>query len=455
MNIQNKGTLHNAPRRRTVAEAGCALLLAAAFAVGAGNAQAQTNGSNSPYSRYGFGLLSDGGQGFNRGMSGLSYGMRNGAELNSKNPASYSAIDSLSFLFDAGFTLQNANLEANGRKINARNTSFDYLTMGFRATRNLGISLGLLPFSTIGYSMSNDETLEDNTGEITQTESYSGDGGLHEAYLGVGWSPFKNFSIGANVGYLWGDMTHTVMASFSDADIASRRRQYTADIRTYKVDFGLQYVQRLNKKNTLTLGLTYGLGHDINSNSLYYDQLIYNNTVSGDTLVARNAYGLPHTFGVGLAWNHDNRLRVGADYTLQKWQDVKSPQLSRNDLTGASIYEARTGGFTDMHKFVVGFEYINNPNGVRWRDLIRYRAGFAYTSPYTRVDGQDGPRDYQVSLGVALPIINFYNNRSLLNISAQYERVKPKVAGMITENYLRISIGLSFNERWFMKWKVE
>ena len=71
------------------------------------------------------------------------------------------------------------------------------------------------------------------------------------------------------------------------------------------------------------------------------------------------------------------------------------------------------------------------------------------------MDGQDGPRDYQVSLGVALPIINFYNNRSLLNISAQYERVKPKVAGMITENYLRISIGLSFNERWFMKWKVE
>lgn len=27
--------------------------------------------------------------------------------------------------------------------------------------------------------------------------------------------------------------------------------------------------------------------------------------------------------------------------------------------------------------------------------------------------------------------------------------------GMITENYLRFSIGLSFNERWFMKWKAE
>ncbi len=455
MNIQKKGSKRHVPCRRKASGTGYALLLTVALAFGPDQALAQTNGSNSPYSRYGFGLLSDGGQGFNRAMSGLSYGMRNGTELNSKNPASYSSIDSLSFLFDAGFTLQNANLESNGRKINARNTSFDYLTMGFRASRNLGISLGLLPYSTIGYSMSHSETLQENTGEIVQTESYSGDGGLHEVYLGVGWKPFKRISIGANVGYLWGDMTHTIMASFSDADIASRRRQYAADIRTYKADFGLQYEQRINKKNMLTLGLTYGLGHDINSNGLYYDQLIQNNTVIGDTLVAHNAYALPHSFGIGLTWTHDDRLRIGADYTLQKWQDVKSPQLFMDELTGQPHYEARTGNYTDMHKITVGFEYMHNPNGVRWRDLIRYRAGFAFTSPYTRINGQDGPRDYQVSLGVALPIINFYNNRSLLNISAQYERVNPKVPGMITENYLRISIGISFNERWFMKWKVE
>lgn len=70
------------------------LLLAAA----ATTAGAQTNGSNSPYSRYGFGLLSDRAGGFNKGMSGLAYGMRYGNELNTKNPASYSSIDSLSFL---------------------------------------------------------------------------------------------------------------------------------------------------------------------------------------------------------------------------------------------------------------------------------------------------------------------------------------------------------------------
>lgn len=45
---------------------------------------AQTNGSNSPYSRYGFGLLGDGGNAFNKGMSGTAYAMRNGKEINTK-----------------------------------------------------------------------------------------------------------------------------------------------------------------------------------------------------------------------------------------------------------------------------------------------------------------------------------------------------------------------------------
>ena len=27
--------------------------------------------------------------------------------------------------------------------------------------------------------------------------------------------------------------------------------------------------------------------------------------------------------------------------------------------------------------------------------------------------------------------------------------------GMITERYLRLCVGLSFNERWFQKWKVQ
>lgn len=413
---------------------------------------AQTNGSNSPYSRYGFGLLNDRAGGFNKAMSGLSYGMRNGKELNTKNPASYSAIDSLSFLFDMGFSLSHGNLQEGKYKVNAKNSSYDYLTMGFRAAPNLGISLGLIPFSTVGYNITRTTPMVDNI-DITQTGTYSGDGGLHEVYLGAGWKPFNHLSVGFNAAYLWGDITHTVLASFSDANIASRRRQYTTDIRSYKLDFGLQWEQQINKKNALVLGLTYGLGHPIDSKAYYYDQKIESGTAIGDTLVAKNAFELPHTFGAGLTWLHRDRLRIGVDYTLEKWADVKYPILNTDDQ-GTQTYQSAVGTFTDLQRITLGAEYIPNPNGIHRRDLIRYRFGASYATPYTRVDGLEGPKNYQVSLGVGLPIINFHNNRSLLNVAVQYERVEPKFSGMITENYFRLCIGLSFNERWFMKWKV-
>lgn len=416
---------------------------------------AQTNGSNSPYSRYGFGLLGDRGNAFNKGMAGTAYGMQNGKELNTKNPASYAAIDSLTFLFDLGLSMQNGNIAQGGVKTNAKNSSVDYVTAGFRVAKNVGMSLGLVPFSTIGYNTSSKEEIQASNQVLTKTTTFSGDGGLHEAYIGVGWAPFRRFSIGMNAGYLWGDLSHTVLMNFDDSNINSTRQAYETDIRTYKADFGLQYVQPLDKKNTLTLGLTYGLGHDIKRDAYYYNQkVVTGSSASGDTLVCRNAFQLPHILGAGITWTHDNSLRVGVDYTFQKWADMKFPMVVEN-AAGALDYVGRKDLFTDLHKVSLGMEYVKNPEGLRWRQRVRYRAGFSYQTPYTKIGGVDGPQHFLASVGVALPITNMHNSRSLINFSAQYERVKPKMAGMITENYIRFSIGLTFNERWFMKWKAE
>ena len=416
---------------------------------------AQTNGSNSPYSRYGFGLLGDRGNAFNKGMAGTAYGMQNGKELNTKNPASYAAIDSLTFLFDLGLSMQNGNIAQGGVKTNAKNSSVDYVTAGFRVAKNVGMSLGLVPFSTIGYNTSSKEEIQASNQVLTKTTTFSGDGGLHEAYIGVGWAPFRRFSIGMNAGYLWGDLSHTVLMNFDDSNINSTRQAYETDIRTYKADFGLQYVQPLDKKNTLTLGLTYGLGHDIKRDAYYYNQkVVTGSSASGDTLVCRNAFQLPHTLGAGITWTHDNSLRVGVDYTFQKWADMKFPMVVEN-AAGALDYVGRKDLFTDLHKVSLGMEYVKNPEGLRWRQRVRYRAGFSYQTPYTKIGGVDGPQHFLASVGVALPITNMHNSRSLINFSAQYERVKPRMAGMITENYIRFSIGLTFNERWFMKWKAE
>ena len=83
--------------------------------------------------------------------------------------------------------------------------------------------------------------------------------------------------------------------------------------------------------------------------------------------------------------------------------------------------------------------------------IIALGAGIA--TPYYNINGQDGPSELSVSAGIGLPILNAHNNRSMLNISGQWARTKAD--GFITENTFRINIGITFNERWFMKWTVD
>ena len=45
--------------------------------------------------------------------------------------------------------------------------------------------------------------------------------------------------------------------------------------------------------------------------------------------------------------------------------------------------------------------------------------------------------------------------RSVVNIAFQWGRSVPSVSSLITENYLRLNVGITFNERWFMKWKIQ
>jgi hypothetical protein len=113
---------------------------------------AQVSTTLSPYSQYGLGILSDQSLGFNRGMGGVAYGLRSGKYVNMQNPASYSAIDSLTMLIDAGVTGQIANYKEGGVSMNKKTGNFDYAVAGFRLLPHVGVALGVVPYSNIGYS---------------------------------------------------------------------------------------------------------------------------------------------------------------------------------------------------------------------------------------------------------------------------------------------------------------
>ena len=159
--------------------------LALAIAVGV-HAQ---SGTNSPYSQYGIGVLTDQSSGFLRGMNGAGIGFRQGNVVNTLNPASYSSVDSLTMIFDLGLSGQFTNFRESSStgstSVNAKNADFEYAIGSFRLLPRIGMAFGLLPYSNIGYKYVTSTWLDDTNGTITET--YQGNGGMHQLFLGAGW----------------------------------------------------------------------------------------------------------------------------------------------------------------------------------------------------------------------------------------------------------------------------
>lgn len=410
------------------------------------------SGTNSPYSQFGLGYLSEQTSGFNRGMNGLALGFREHNQVNQLNPASYSSVDSLSFIFDVGVSGQLTNFTEKNQKINANNADLEYIVAAFRAFRHVGVSFGLIPLTNVGYNYTTTERVG-GLGTTTYTNTYSGSGGLHEAYLGAAWEPFRGFSFGANIGYLWGNIDRSVINEYSDNTTNTISKYYTASVSSYKLDLGLQYTARLSKQNSLTLGATYTLGHKLGADPTCSVISTNQQTALSDTTTYRvnDALDLPTQIAFGLVWNHSDRWKLGFDYSLQKWAKLKYPMYVSDGTT--STYKLVDNQFKDRHKFTLGGEYCPNATGRNFFQRIHYRAGASYTTPYLKINGVNGPKEMSVSLGVGVPIVNGYNNRSILNVSVQYAR--SDAAQLIKENTFRINLGLTFNERWFAKWKVE
>lgn len=393
------------------------------------------NGLNSPYTRYGFGQLVGMETGTNKGMGGTGIGVLNSNQINMLNPASYAAVDTLTFLLDVGMSLSNTNFSEGKVRMNSGSATFDHVVMQFRLVPRLGMTIGLTPFSNIGYDFGETVTVfDDEESTIIATNRYNGVGGLRQVTVGLGYMPVKGLAGGANLSYVYGEIYHYIYNMYSEATISSRTKQYRSDVTTYNADFGLQY-QATMGKSKLTFGATYQLGHAIDDKAYVIQTMEEVN----DTISAHSSLSMPSTYGAGISYVYDDRLTIAADYSLQRYGDV--------DFFGEKG--------VDRHRTSIGVEYIPEHLTRKLFRRARYRAGLHYATAHYTIGGKPGPIEYGAIVGIGLPIMNRWNGKSIINISGQYIHMRPNIPGMIAENALRLNIGLSLNETWFNKWKVQ
>ena len=402
------------------------LLLGVFSALGAFAQMPQT-----PYSRYGYGVLGDNATSAQRAMGGIGYAMNSGRQINVMNPASYAAIDSLTFLFDMGVDINNLWTTEGDNKGTKMGGGLNYITLQVPLTRYGGASIGFLPYSTVNYAFG--ETV--NNGQA----AYQGSGGLSQLYLGLAAKPFKGFTAGLNISYLFGTLKHDNLAYTTTGSISLFERVF--EVRDYMLQFGLQYSYQINRRNRLTAGVTFTPGKSFHGHSfgLQFDQSF---DQSADTIgytSMKGKYTQPASWGAGLNWQWNERLMIEGDFTYQPWSKAK--------YTPFEGYDANT--FVDRYKVSFGSQYMVNPRG-SYSQRIQYRAGVSFSRDYWMVLGNT-VREYSVSAGVGLPAPG---NKTMINLTVEYQHRQGHPQALIQEKYLFLTLGVNFNELWFWQNRI-
>jgi hypothetical protein len=398
------------------------------------------NSTNSPYTRFGYGELADRSFAAGRAMGGTGIGLRSGKQVNVLNPASYTAVDSLTFVFDFGVHAQLSWFTQGDIQQKNRNGNIEYMAMLFRLFPGLAVSAGLLPFSHVGYRFVGEE-------QAMGVTSFVGTGGVTEVYGGVAWEPWrKRLSFGVNGSFLFGDISHQRNVSFSSSEALNVINTRYLEVRAVKWEAGLMYTQPLGKFHRLTLGAVYTPAQTLTP-GVYEVRQVGSGTEGAytqtDTLGGN--FGLPKAFGFGLSFVKENKLTINADARFEKWGDVLFDQDKLRD-------RMRIG---------FGLEYIPDAVGRSFFQRVKYRIGGHYANSYAQADlgelGTHGYREYGAGIGLGLPIRTGYgvdDHRSVINLAIQYVQVRPEFKGLVAEDYLRFSLNFTFNEMWFYKLKM-
>ncbi|MDE7095862.1 MAG: hypothetical protein K2O47_00020, partial [Muribaculaceae bacterium] len=275
---------------------------------------------NTPYSMHGYGIIGDRATSMQRQMGGVGYAMQSGRQINVMNPASYASIDSLTFLWDMGANMNMRWSKDSNASDHGFGGGLDYVTMEFPLSKFMGMSIGMVPLSQVGYSFGDDIKYG--------ARQNQGSGGITEAYAGLS-GKIGGFSIGLNVSYDFGTIQNDVYATPGSG--SQSLFEQVMQVRDWNVVAGIQYKQPINKYNSVTLGATYSPKKSFHGKTWLTLQDLSADSAP-DTVATSNLKGKyysPQTLGFGVAYTHEkvHRIVVEADFTWQQWSKAPFSSL--------------------------------------------------------------------------------------------------------------------------------
>ena len=455
--------------KRRIFRAIIAIVLLLPMGAAAQNLHSSVN-TYSPYSMYGMGELATQGNAIQRSMGGIGVAMYATNMTNMLNPAAYGFTPRQSFLFNFGieaghYRNNQAKYGSSAGVVKTAYNSVNIHDIAFQMpiAKGLGLGFSLSPYSDVGYSMYNDDLSSGVAGNVGRVRyQYYGDGNVTDVKVGLGWAPFKKFSVGVSMIYYWGNISRSYNAMVSDVITGSGEYSSTVGTDTYdvskiKAQFGLMYSPILNNEHVLTFGATYDIGGALEPDMkkyVYVDNLL--TSVVREQNEKSLPLRLPNQIVAGFFYQNP-KIRFGVDYVYQDWGSQNTDYMESG---GRGVHVA----YTDTHTVKAGFEIIPRYTDVsNYLNRVSYRVGVRY-GDYYQTFGGSTVQQYAITAGIGLPIRLF--GRSSVNIGFEYGHRNPAQdsimindvkAGMVKQNYYKMSIGLTLfgEDKWFHRYKYE
>ena len=401
------------------------------------------NEISSPYSNYGIGLVNSCTPSALTALGGTAYAMQNPFMINFRNPASYVAFDSLSFIADASFSVHANTLKIDTLTQKSAIAHPNYFTIGLPVTKHWRTSAGILPYSDLGYVIVDNHEVN-HFGKNKYT--YEGDGGLMQLYWGNAFKLCKGLSLGLNVSYMWGRLSYKQSVEIPGSNFFNTTINTSTHVDGIYLSAGLQYFALIKEKHKLGFGFVY-------ENSAYIwarqQQLVtifegsLENITGLDTLSnEQNRKGrlqMPQVIGGGLSYNYDNKLLVGVDFTWRNW--------ARYNLMGE----------TDslQNAFIVsgGVQYTPDPMSSKYGKRISFRVGTRYSNGYFSFNG-NRVGEYAITLGLGFPFRGTSSNCAL-NILFEYGKLGSLNKNKLSEDFYKFTLSFTLQEKWYQRTKLE
>lgn len=457
--------------------------------------QAQTT-TFSPYSRYGIGTMEPTGYASVTALGGSFTAYQNDTLIplfiNSGNPASYST-NRLTTM-EIGGRGSTTNFISDSGNVRKKTAGFNYISLAFPIKRNMGAAFGLQPFSNVGYN----STTYGNVDSVGQVKyNYQGSGGINQVFLGFAIRPFdkswQNFysrkykalrdsgqhrtirrnrfwrraisslSLGTNASFLYGTIDYysyayppysygTVFNTKQYSEIVVHDLYYQGGA---QMAFDIDSIGHYNLKNNLKIILGYSISLPKNiaavGSRVAYNFSSQSNGVEQpfDTFYykpsTKGSIYIPLMQTVGLGFKSGDKLTVLLDAGYQQWSKFV-------DFFGDNQK------MRDLYKASIGIQYLPSRAAIgpsAYLKKINYRIGARYNTGNIVLNNKS-LGGYAFSAGLGLPAGGGrFRLFAMANITAEYGVMGTSQYNLVQERYFRFVLGLTFNDRWFIKSKYD